>query len=112
MDLPTAEELDKDPGESMRRLRRLAAEIDEAEMTAIVAWLRRGGTLSGLASRIGVSRQSLNQRMQRRLKTREPTVILKETARLQRKALGRRQREEIEDILSERDRRRAAGAAS
>ena len=41
-------------------------------MTAIAAWMRRGGNLSGLAVRVGVSRQALNQRMQRKLKTREP----------------------------------------
>ena len=110
MEMPTAHELNTDPAGSLRRLRGIRADMEAAEMTAIAAWMRRGGNLSGLAVRVGVSRQALNQRMQRKLKTREPAVTLRNNANADLAAQAHRQRDEIEEILRERDRRRAATA--
>ena len=112
MDMPTPQQLHTSPDWSLQRLREIRVAVEEAEMTAIASWMRRGGTLSGLAFQIGVSRQSLNQRLQRRLKTRQPTVVLKEQAEMDLTADIRRVREETIELLRAGDRRRAAAAAA
>ena len=65
MDLPTAEEIEDNPGGAIIRLRNLRCELDAAEVAAIRAAVRHGWNMTAIAHRFGISRQAVTQRPKR-----------------------------------------------
>lgn len=82
--VPTKEAIEANPTVALERIRALRSELDEAESLAITVALRRGWTLSHLAYLLGISRQAMTQRMQRKLGTRQPNAILRAVAVIER----------------------------
>lgn len=107
MELPTREAIEEHPTLCLTRLQMLRREIDECESLAISVAMRRGWKLISLARILGISRQALTQRMQRKLQTRKPNMILREVALADRVADNLVRNAEAMERIWARDRERA-----